>query len=172
MQSLTKTWTGRHPQGQRFLSYFLNYKLVLLSKQWQLAFHDRTENSCTVSTSRCPIQSLRKVFVWKGFVWDIGRYLQCTRFLSCHVPWPAWVSLQVCMIKMGMSVWTLFYREKPTTGKKQLSLPRSVRMICTTVKQQQTEEELALLGIGELRIDLLYEDLAVHETVFYKKSEQ
>ena len=62
MQSLTETWTGRHPQGQRFLSYFLNYKLVLLSKQWQLAFHDRTENSCTVSTFRCPIQSLRKVF--------------------------------------------------------------------------------------------------------------
>ena len=24
--------------------------------------HDRTENACTVSTSRCPIQSLRKVF--------------------------------------------------------------------------------------------------------------
>ena len=24
--------------------------------------HDRTEKSCTVSTSRCPIQSLRKVF--------------------------------------------------------------------------------------------------------------
>ena len=25
-------------------------------------FHDRTENACTVSTARCPIQSLRKVF--------------------------------------------------------------------------------------------------------------
>ena len=24
--------------------------------------HDRTENACTVSISRCPIQSLRKVF--------------------------------------------------------------------------------------------------------------
>ena len=24
--------------------------------------HDRTENACTVSTSRCPIQSLRKLF--------------------------------------------------------------------------------------------------------------
>ena len=24
--------------------------------------HDSTENACTVSTSRCPIQSLRKVF--------------------------------------------------------------------------------------------------------------
>ena len=27
-----------------------------------LSWHDRTENECTVSTSRCPIQSLRKLF--------------------------------------------------------------------------------------------------------------
>ena len=34
--------------------------------------------SCTASTSRCPIQSLiKKLSAW-GFVWDYGRYLQCT----------------------------------------------------------------------------------------------
>ena len=27
-----------------------------------VSYHDRTDNACTVSTSRCPIQSLRKVF--------------------------------------------------------------------------------------------------------------
>ena len=48
---------------------------------------------------------------------------------------------------------SVLQREKSTTGKKQLSLPRCVRMIGTTVKRQQTEEELALLGIGELRLD-------------------
>ena len=46
--------------------------------------HDRTENSCTVITSRCPIQSLRKRFY--GFVLDNRRQLQCTRFPSCHDP--------------------------------------------------------------------------------------
>ena len=28
----------------------------------RIGLHDRTDNACTVSTSRCPIQSLRKVF--------------------------------------------------------------------------------------------------------------
>ena len=43
---------------------------------------DRTENVCTVSTFRCLIQSLRKVF--QGLVWDNMKYLQCTSFPSCH----------------------------------------------------------------------------------------
>ena len=67
---------------------------------------------------------------------------------------------------------SVLQREKSTTGKKQLSLARCVRMIRTTVKRQRTEEELAPLGIGELKLDSLYQDLAVHETVFYKKTEQ
>ena len=32
------------------------------TKRYLIQTHDRTENSCTVSTSRCPIQSLRKLF--------------------------------------------------------------------------------------------------------------
>ena len=35
---------------------------VCLSNVLKNMFHDRTDNSCTVSTSRCSIQSLRKVF--------------------------------------------------------------------------------------------------------------
>ena len=45
--------------------------------------HDRTEKSCTASTSPCPIQSLRKLS--QGLVWDNRRYLQCMIFPSCHV---------------------------------------------------------------------------------------
>ena len=40
--------------------------LIQRTKRWagrKICFlHDRTENACTVSTSRCPIQTLRKVF--------------------------------------------------------------------------------------------------------------
>ena len=67
---------------------------------------------------------------------------------------------------------SVLQREKATTGNKKLSLPRCVRMIHTTVKRQRTEEELALLGIGDLRLDPLYQEIAVQETVFYRKSEQ
>ncbi|XP_078368548.1 uncharacterized protein LOC144652410 [Oculina patagonica] len=45
-------------------------------------------------------------------------------------------------------------------------------MIHTTVKRQRTEEELALLGKGDLSLDPLYQEIAVKETVFYRKSEQ
>ena len=59
--------------------------------------HDRTEKTCTVSTSRCPIQSLRKV-LW-GFVWDNGRYLQCTRFPSCHV---VYIEVLNCLFNLNL----------------------------------------------------------------------
>ena len=45
---------------------FLTRPGILHSQNWRstrsLGFYDRTENSCTESTSRGPIQSLRKVF--------------------------------------------------------------------------------------------------------------
>lgn len=37
-------------------------------------------------------------------------------------------------------------------------------------KRQRTEEELALIGTGELKVDPMYEDITVPETVFYRKS--
>ena len=66
---------------------------------------------------------------------------------------------------------SVLQREKAATGKKRLTLPRCVRLIHQTVKRQRTEEELALLGIGELKLDPLYDDLQVQETVFYRKSQ-
>ena len=56
--------------------------LTAYAQSYQVT-HDRTEISCTASTSHCLIQSLRKVFY--SFVWDNVRYLQCTIFPSCHV---------------------------------------------------------------------------------------
>jgi len=62
-------------------------------------------------------------------------------------------------------------REKAVTGKKRLSLPGCIRLLKKTVQQQRTEEELALLGIGDLKLDTMYVNLAVPETVFYRKSQ-
>ena len=39
-----------------------NSKIIFMSFQDFCKYHDRTDNACTVSTSRCSIQSLRKVF--------------------------------------------------------------------------------------------------------------
>ena len=55
--------------------------LPVCKSEYPKIYHDRMENACTVSTSRCPIQSLRKL------VWDNWRYLQCTHFPFCHVFW-------------------------------------------------------------------------------------
>ena len=63
-------------------------------------------------------------------------------------------------------------REKERTGQKKLSLPQCVQLIRTTVNRQRTEEELAIIGIGELALDPLYKDLGINETAFYRKSSQ
>lgn len=62
---------------------------------------------------------------------------------------------------------SVLQREKDNTGKKRLSLPQCARLIRTTVARQRTEEQLALIGIGDLELDPLYLDLAVDETTFY-----
>ncbi|KAM7438561.1 hypothetical protein ABFA07_011941 [Porites harrisoni] len=67
---------------------------------------------------------------------------------------------------------SVLQREKDNTGKKRLSLPQCARLIRTTVARQQTEEQLALIGIGDLELDPLYLDLAVDETTFYRKTAQ
>ena len=63
---------------------------------------------------------------------------------------------------------SVLQRQKDNTGKKRLSLPQCARLIRTTVTRQRTEEQLALIGIGDLELDPLYLDLAVDETTFYK----
>ena len=50
-------------QRQVLLIVSKTYKRVFCLIQTCMALgHDRTDNACTVSTSRCSIQSLRKVF--------------------------------------------------------------------------------------------------------------
>ena len=44
-------------QTIKLYSYLHSWKII-----WFALYHDRTENACTVSTSLCPIQSLRKLF--------------------------------------------------------------------------------------------------------------
>ena len=46
-----------------------------------------------------------------------------------------------------------------------------MRLIKKTVQRQRTEEKLAVLGIGDLKLDPVYVDLAVPETIFYRKSQ-
>lgn len=67
---------------------------------------------------------------------------------------------------------SVLQKEKDNTGKKRLSLPQCARLIRTTVNRQRTEEQLALIGIGDLELDPLYVDLAVDETSFYRKTTQ
>lgn len=58
---------------------------------------------------------------------------------------------------------SVLQKEKDKTGKKRLSLPQCVRLIRTTVNRQRTEEQLALIGIGDLEHDSLYVDLCTAE---------
>ena len=67
---------------------------------------------------------------------------------------------------------SVLQKEKDNTGKKRLSLPQCARLIQTTVNRQRTEEQLALIGIGDLELDPLYVDLAVDEKTFYQKTTQ
>jgi len=67
---------------------------------------------------------------------------------------------------------SVLQRDKANTGKKRLSLPCCTRLIRTAVQRQRTEKELAVIGIGDLKVDPAYADLTVTETVFYRKSPQ
>ena len=60
--------------------------------------------------------------------------------------------------------------EKQVTGKTKLPIPEFVRLLQTTAKRQRTDEDLALTGIRELRMDDKYTDCGVKESVFYRKS--
>ena len=50
------------PGVQSITERILIYSNFFSNKPGYLIMHDRTENLCTVSTSRSPIQSLRKLF--------------------------------------------------------------------------------------------------------------
>ena len=65
---------------------------------------------------------------------------------------------------------SVLQREKKLTGKRKLSIPEFARLLHTVVKRQRTEEALAFIGLGELRLDELYVEEGMNESVFYKKS--
>ena len=127
MESLSEEWKKRHPQGERFLTYFNKYKA------------EEIKNTMTA-----------EVRSTAGLGFPPGVYDQ---------------NGNECMN-------SVLQKEKDKTGKKRLSLPQCVRLIRTTVNMQRTEEQLALIGIGDLQLDPLYVDLAVDEKTFYRKTKQ
>ena len=65
---------------------------------------------------------------------------------------------------------SVLQREKQLTGKRKLSIPEFSRLLETVVKRQRTEEDLAFIGLGELRMDEKYTEVGMKESVFYRKT--
>lgn len=102
--ALTGEWKSCHPQGERFLNYFMRYKAEPIKK-----------------TMMADIRSMSSLG-FRPCVYDQNG--------------------NECMN-------SVLQREKTATGKKRQSLPGCVRLLKKTVQHQRTEEELALLGIGD-----------------------
>ena len=92
-----RQWSNPNECAAKYLKRTCAFGVVSFVWLLNMYLHDRTEKTCTGSTSRCPIQSLRKV-LW-GFVWDNGRYLQCTRFPSCHV---VYIEVLNCLFNLNL----------------------------------------------------------------------
>lgn len=58
---------------------------------------------------------------------------------------------------------------KQLTRKRKLSIPEFLRLLETVIKRQRTEEDLAFIGLGELRMDEKYTEEGM-ESVFYRKT--
>ena len=65
---------------------------------------------------------------------------------------------------------SVLQREKQLTRKRKLSIPEFSRLLETVVKRQRTEEDLAFIGLGELRVDDKYSEIGMKESVFYRKT--
>ena len=65
---------------------------------------------------------------------------------------------------------SVLQREKQLTRKRKLSIPEFSRLLETVVKRQRTEEDLAFIGLGELRMDDMYAEVGMKESVFYRKT--
>lgn len=63
---------------------------------------------------------------------------------------------------------SVLQREKQLTRKRKLSIPEFSRLLETVVKWQ-TEEDLAFIGLGELRMDEKYAEVGIKESMFYRK---
>ena len=97
MHIYKRQWSNPNECAAKDLKRTCAFGVVSFVWLLNMYLHDRTEKTCIVSTSRCPIQSLRKV-LW-GFVWDNGRYLQCTRFPSCHV---VYIEVLNCLFNLNL----------------------------------------------------------------------
>ena len=126
MENLKAKWTSLHSQGQRFVAYFLKYKLELVRK-----------------TMTADIRAM------SGLGWPPAVYDQ---------------NPNECMN-------SVLKREKEASGKKELSIPEFARLLERVIKRQRSEEDLALIGVGdELHLDPDYKGYGMEETVFYRKS--
>lgn len=65
---------------------------------------------------------------------------------------------------------SVLQREKQLTRKRKLSIPEFSRLQETVVKRQRTEEDLAFIGLGELRLDKKYTEIGMKESMFYRKT--
>lgn len=118
-------WTSVHPQGNKFVDYFLKHKADAISP-----------------TMNANIRSM------VGLGWPPTVYDQ---------------NANECMN-------SVLQREKQLTGKRKPSIPEFVCILRATVARQRTEEDLALIGIGELALDDNYKCCGVKETTFYRKT--
>ena len=117
-----RQWSNPNECAAKDLKRTCAFGVVSFVWLLNIYLHDRTEKTCTVSTSRCPIQSLRKV-LW-GFVWDNGRYLQCTRFPSCHV---VYIEVLNCLFNLNLFFQAQLHviQQKKSTEKYKRSLDSS-----------------------------------------------
>lgn len=66
---------------------------------------------------------------------------------------------------------SVLQREKQRAGKKDLTIPEFARLLASVVRRQRTEEDLALIGVGDqLFLDPDYETYGLKETLFYRKT--
>ena len=56
------------------------------------------------------------------------------------------------------------------TRKRKLSTLEFSRLLETVVKWQKTEEDLAFIGLRELRMDDKYAEVGMKESMFYRKT--
>ena len=68
---------------------------------------------------------------------------------------------------------SVLQREKQKMGKKQLSIPEFARLQQAVIERQRTEEEFALIGIGDqVHLDQNYKSYGIDETAFYRKTRE
>lgn len=179
------TYTGRITSLQNWLSW--GYQQALLQNiEWKFS----VKNIGSKQTAWVDWFLISWGVWWKNAV--IDRNVDGTSSSRPTVP-VLFPELQAGPIKQTMTASVPFHGRPGFPSKCVWSKWEWVYELCSTEKNSPLERSSCLcpevcawyaqlwsnskqkrnwLSWEELRIDLLYEDLAVHETVFYKKSEQ